>query len=422
MVAMAVTFLYIPALLVSEPRSRLAALSLPRWLDPLAPRSTLAWGTLVLVVGSIGLGFLATEADALKFLPAGSKTLDDYRLIEHRLSGLLAVEVVIDTGEKADWAERIGQVRSVCDALRRHPRVENTFALPDLLGPDMAEAAEIVSQLSSQPSWRRSAGSLLTADDRSWRVTAYVDSGESDRLNQIMVELAGRVPVGVRAKFTGLVPLLIVAQQEILHSLLTSFLGAVVVLFPVLTIWLRSLRAAAVSLIPNVAPVSIVFGGLGWLGRPLNAATVMTASIALGLALDNTLHLIEHFRLARRSRAGVTRYDAAYRAIQNCHRAMIHTTLIASLGLGGLALSPFKPTAEFGLLLAALLACALFHDLLITPALLCSPLGEWFASGVRTPAQTIMKGKLESAPGLANTPHRLIQTAHEAVRPLAPYS
>jgi len=354
----------------------------------------------------------------LRFLPAGSKTLDDYRLIERRLSGLLAVEVVIDTGENADWAERIGQVRSVCDALRRHPRVENTFALPDLLSPDMAEAAEIVSQLSSQQTWRRSAASLLTADNRSWRVTAYVDSGESDRLNQIMVELAGRVPVGVRAKFTGLVPLLIVAQQEILHSLLTSFLGAVVVLLPVLTVWLRSMRAAAVSLIPNVAPVSIVFGGLGWLGRPLNAATVMTASIALGLALDNTLHLIEHFRLARRSRAGVSRYDAAYRAIQNCHRAMIHTTLIASLGLGGLALSPFKPTAEFGLLLASLLACALLHDLLITPALLCSPLGEWFASGVRTPSQTLMQEELNSTPEIGIAPKRRIQASYEAVSPL----
>jgi len=419
MIAMLVTFIYIPSLLVGERRERpTTAGGLWRWLRPGAWRGKLLWGAVACALASSGLWRLRAEADALKFLPGNSATLADYRLIERRLCGLLPVEVIVETPPELDWQARLKIVRDATAALRRHPLVENVFGLAEAFGPDLDAAAEIVQALADSDGWRRQSASMLSADGLRWRVTAAVDSGHSENLETIVSEIAQLVGDQARVEITGLVPLLITAQREIFRSLLMSFLGAVLILVPVLSVHFRSLPAALVGLVPNVAPVAILFGLLGWLDRPLNAATLTTASIALGLALDNTLHLIAHFRAYRREHPAASRHDAVEHALRICHRAMIDTTLVAGLGLGVLLLSPFKPTAEFGLLLASLLACALLHDLLITPALLCSPLGEWFARGEPSPARTRAEEDVKSAPEPMITPHRRIRAPYEAVRPL----
>ncbi|HVC93161.1 MAG TPA: MMPL family transporter [Pirellulales bacterium] len=420
MIAMFVTYIYIPSLLVGERRRDRPSTAggLPLWLHPRAWRAKLLWGAVACAMACIGLWRLRGEADALTFLPSHSATLADYRLIERRLCGLLPVEVVVETPPELDWQARLKIVREATAALRRHPLVENVSGLAEAFGPDLEAAATIVEELAASDGWRRQSASMVSADGRRWRITAAVDSGHSEDLETIVAEIGELLGGQARVEITGLVPLLITAQREIFRSLLMSFLGAVFTLVPVLGVHFRSLPAALVALVPNVAPVATLFGLLGWLDRPINVATLTTASIALGLALDNTLHLVAHFRAYRLQYPAASRHDAVEHALRICHRAMIDATLVAGLGLGVLLLSPFKPTAEFGLLLASLVTCTLLNDLLITPALLCSPLGEWFASGVRTPSQTLMQEEPKSTPGIGIAPRRRIQASYEAVSPL----
>jgi predicted RND superfamily exporter protein len=103
---------------------------------------------------------------------------------------------------------------------------------------------------------------------------------------------------------------------------------------------------------------------------------MMTASIGLGIAVDDTLHMLTWFRHAIRD--GKDSSAAILFSFQRCAPAMTHTTLIAGLGLFVFYFSDFQPVSQFGLLMFVLLAAALVGDLILLPALLVTPLGRFF--------------------------------------------
>ena len=134
-------------------------------------------------------------------------------------------------------------------------------------------------------------------------------------------------------------------------------------------------------MIPNLFPVVVVFGIMGWSGILVDVGTMMTASVALGVAVDDTMHYLTWFR--RGLDEGLDRKGAAMRAYERCGTAMTQTTLIGGLGLAAFAFSTFTPTQRFGTLMLTLLAVALVGDLVFLPALLTGPLGRVFGPSRR---------------------------------------
>lgn len=179
--------------------------------------------------------------------------------------------------------------------------------------------------------------------------------------------------------YTGVVPLVYKTQRELLTSLQESMMWATVLIAIVMVIVLRSPLAGIASMIPNVFPIVMVFGGLGWLSIPIDIGIMMTASVALGVAVDDTLHFVTWF--SRGIREGLDRRSATQLAYERCATAMTQTTLIGGLGLAVFAVSTFTPTQQFGCLMITMLGMALVGDLILLPALLCGPLGRFFAPG-----------------------------------------
>jgi predicted RND superfamily exporter protein len=143
-----------------------------------------------------------------------------------------------------------------------------------------------------------------------------------------------------------------------------------------MVVLLRSASAGMLTMLPNVFPMLVTFGLMGWIGRPVDVGAMMTASVALGIAVDDTLHFLTWFR--RGLKQGQTRQQAIVEAYQRCAPAMTQTTLIAGLGLLVFALSSFQPVSQFGLLMFILLAAALVGDLVLLPAMLATGLGRFF--------------------------------------------
>jgi hypothetical protein len=129
-------------------------------------------------------------------------------------------------------------------------------------------------------------------------------------------------------------------------------------------------------MIPNVFPAFVVFGAMGWAGFEIEVGSMLTATAALGIAVDDTLHFIAAF--GRALRAGASRREAVLNAYHRCGAAMIQTSLICGLGLLVFAFSSFAPIARFGWLMGAMLGTALIGDLIILPAVLMSRLGSVF--------------------------------------------
>jgi hypothetical protein len=137
-------------------------------------------------------------------------------------------------------------------------------------------------------------------------------------------------------------------------------------------------------MIPNAFPLVVVFGLLGWLGVKIDIGIMMSASVALGVAVDDTIHFLTWFR--RGTAEGLDRRSATLLAYQRCGAAMAQTTLIAGLGMAMFFVSRFMPTQRFGLMMVATLGAALVGDLVLLPALLCGPLGRFMAApGLLTP-------------------------------------
>lgn len=186
--------------------------------------------------------------------------------------------------------------------------------------------------------------------------------------------------------YTGVVPVVYKTQRELLTSLRDSILWATVLIAGVMIFVLRSPAAGIASMIPNVFPIVMVFGALGWLGFKIDIGIMMTASVALGVAVDDTLHFVTWF--GRGIRDGLDRRSATLQAYERCATAMTQTTLIGGLGLAVFAVSTFTPTQQFGTLMITMLATALVGDLILLPALLCGPLGRFFAPGAPAVPQT----------------------------------
>jgi len=130
------------------------------------------------------------------------------------------------------------------------------------------------------------------------------------------------------------------------------------------------------SMASNIFPIAMVFGWLGWQGGMVDIGSVLTASVALGIAIDNTLHLLTFFR--REVDGGRPAGEALRRAYQHCGNAMLQSTLVCLAGTSVFAFADFVPTQRFALLMAALLVLAVIGDLVFLPAILMSPLGRFF--------------------------------------------
>ncbi len=199
--------------------------------------------------------------------------------------------------------------------------------------------------------------------------------------------------------YTGLVPIVYKAQHTLLQSLIESvclaFAMIAVVMMILLRDWKRppglknslNVRAGMISMLPNVFPVVLIFGAMGHLGRAVDIGTMMTASVAIGVAVDDTIHFLNWFRHGMR--LGLSRRESIGMAYDRCATAMTQTTLIGGFGLAVFGFSTFTPTQQFGIMMLVLLQTALIGDLIFLPALLAGPLGRYFE---------VAKKKIDPAP------------------------
>jgi uncharacterized protein len=191
------------------------------------------------------------------------------------------------------------------------------------------------------------------------------------------------------------------AQEILLRDLFTSFLSAFAIVAVVMMLLIRSIVGGLLAMVPNLFPTISLFGFMGLTNVPLDIGSVMTASVALGIAVDDTIHLLSRF--GSRTSRGIPRRAAAWGALQQCGMAMIHTTLVCGLSLLVYSLSDFVPTRNFAFLMFGLLGTALLGDLFLLPAIMVSPLGTFMAKPVLA----------DPGAELKNSPH---ETSHIDVR------
>lgn len=324
-----------------------------------------------------------------RFLPS-SDAIADYRWLEERIGPMVPLEVVIhfdkdDPRDRVEQIKFVASVQGMIQSLDEPVATMSAFNLcPKLPGGhrvrDIVERKVINGQQTQQRLIETRY--LSESDDQDlWRISVRANAiGDLDYglfVEQIRQAVAPLLEgQNVHGTFTGVIPLIYKAQRQLLLDLFRSFLVAFAVIAVVLLFVLRSVAATSVAMFPNIFPAVVVFGGIQWLDIPVQIGSVMTASAALGIAVDDTVHLLTWFR--RGLDDGLPRRLAIETALARCSGAMIHTTLICSCGLSVFALSTFVPILHFAWLMVFLLGSALLGDLVLLPAILVGPPGRSF--------------------------------------------
>jgi uncharacterized protein len=222
--------------------------------------------------------------------------------------------------------------------------------------------------------------------EEQWRISARIEAISDLDYGSILKEFTAQVRqmldqdetarrLQVTENISGGVFLVAMAQQRLLVDLAESFALAFVLISIAMTVLTRSLAIGTMAMITNVFPVVLIFGLMGWGDMPVDVGTMMTACVALGIAVDDASHFLTWYR---RAFAEGHRSLAALRmAYRHCATPMLQTSMICGLGMLVFVVNPFMPAARFGWLMFTLLFAALTANLVLLPALLASAPGRW---------------------------------------------
>lgn len=360
------------------------------------------------VMIGLGAGALSVKSSVrieTLFAPH-SRVLEDYAWLEEHVGPTVPIEVLLEFDDQDGWSPRdeFSLVWQVQQQVERIPAVGATLSAASLVPPfpeelrgHDAEVHRIVNQLLDKNLQQFVDMRYVQnpAGRRVYRVSAFVSALDPIDYGQFLTVVRRRVDAtlqhanlkaarSVNVTYTGIMPLVHEIQRQLMRDLFISFMGAFVIVAIVMSVVQGGVVPGLIAMIPNVFPALVVFGILGWTHMAVDIGTVMTASVALGIAVDDTMHFLTFFR--REVDRGSEPRAAVEAAFRHCGRAMIQTSVICCLGLAVFMLSDFVPIARFSCLLIALILMALLGDLVVLPALLLSPLGRVF---VRPPPVSV---------------------------------
>jgi len=387
----------IGTLLITAAVSSLAPVMLDRWPPRVAVGAGERWfggagrriilglaahpGRVVLValgvglVAGLGLPRLSLQTDATRWFSKGSPVRDDYESIRRDLSGISPINVVITPEDDAQVTEPavLASIAALADHLRSIDDVGKVLSIADPLlsvhevfDPtsraigSQALAEQYMLLLSSrEPIW-----DLIEPGHRAANLLVRADDNGSDRLLALAEEAeswwAMHGAEGFRARATGIMFEFARAEDLIARGQIQGVQFAVVCVGLLLLLIFRSVWLAGAALVANLVPILIAFGGMAWLGIPLDAGTVVVANLALGIAVDDTIHV-------------VALYDerpSLDRTLRRVLPALATTTLAVGLGFSVLGFSEFAFTRNLGVLTAIIMVLCFFGDILLLPCLI----------------------------------------------------
>ena len=348
-----------------------------------APWRTLVTASLLFLLLGLGIGRLNVENSFINYFAKDTRVYQELTFIDQQFGGSTPLDVIITLDPakaKADLlisAEQINQLHLAHAAVAAFPATGSVTSLINFtrLATQLNDGKPLTEyelnslyQLLDKKVTAQLVGAYLAEQPLQARIAVRIQDTTAGLDRELLMQQLNQdlQSVGLTKsdyRLTGL----FVLYQDILSRLLNSqidTLGLVyIALALVLLLIFRSLKVALIALVPNICTTLAILGLIGWLGIPLDLMTITIAAIAMGIAVDDTIHFTHTYLEA-----------PAEKRMQHSFRhtglAMLFTSLIIAAGFAVFGLSDFLPSVYFGLLTAAAMLMALVADLTILPALL----------------------------------------------------
>ncbi|MBM6499271.1 efflux RND transporter permease subunit [Flavobacterium macrobrachii] len=347
----------------------------------------------LLVFGIIGINKIKVSGSIIEDMPKNTTFFDDIRFFEKEFDGVMPLEIMIDTKRK-NGAMKLSN-------LRRMEELEQTIMdVPELSKPlsvvNIAKSfnqayyngnPEYYSLPSSQEeifllpyiknslknSKENQLKSYITADGSVARMTTFIKDENGEKMESIEAHIRNKVnklfpSPRYEVIITGKPSVFQKGTKYLLDNLLSSLLFAFALTGGLVAVMFRSLKMVLVSIIPNLLPLLMTAGLMGFLGIPLKPSTLLVFGIAFGMSVDDTLRFLAQYRLEL-ARNDWKIKKSVFATFNDAGISMFYTSIVLFFGFSVFMLSSFGGTVALGGLVALTLSFGMLSNLVLLPSL-----------------------------------------------------
>ncbi len=357
------------------------------------PRRVVFVSALLVVVALVGALRLRFSYDPLSWLPSTETVRSDTRIVDERMKGSVSLELLLETKEKNGWREP-ERLRKL-DMMSGEAEATRSGAV--YVGKT-SSAASVIKEINQALNENRPEHYLVPQDKKLVAQEFFLfESSGSDDLEDVVdsqfqkARFTMKLPaldavdysrfvVAMENRFkevfgetvdvtaTGIVALLFKTITAMIYSMAQSYVSALAIISVLMILLVGNLRMGLLSMIPNLTPIILTMGVMGWFGIPLDAFTLLIGSIAIGLVVDDTIHIMDNFKVYFDQTGDVSL--AFRKTLQTTGRAVVCTSVVLATGFLIYMGSSMKNLVHFGMLTTLTIVTALVADVFLMPALL----------------------------------------------------
>lgn len=304
-------------------------------------------------------------------------------------SGGYNLEFIVDSGEAGgiknpqflqqvmrfqDYLESLeetGRAHSMLNYLRKMHQVMRNDDEAYYVIPDTRPLVAQLLLLYSMSSPEEDLSDLISFDERFLRISLRVENMPTSEMQVLVDRIEARLAsdfTGLDAEIAGDTILWNNMSVYIQEGIIRSFSIAFVTILACFFVLFRSIKYGLLAAIPSLTPILAAGGLMGFLGIDLDFSTMMVAAVCFGIAVDDTIHVMNRYIVTRKS--GKSRKQSIHRSVTEAGRAIIFTSLILYFGFSIMMFSSFVPNIYFGLFSGIILMFALVTNLILLPAIL----------------------------------------------------
>jgi len=341
---------------------------------------------VLVVLGLVGIPRIIVNSTMITNFPEQSSVRQAVEAVNEHLGGAGQINIVFESDAPNAFREpsNLAKIEQLQQWLEQQPTITSSTSIVDYIkllhrgfndnAPDQYRIPDSKNLVSQLLFFGGSDEVKHFVDGRGQRAnmivrTTSIDSGDLSKLVHRIEEHLQELPSHLHARVTGNIVLIAKTNDSIALGQALAIGSAFISIFAIMVGMFMSIRIAIIAMIPNVFPVFMYFGVLGWTGITLNVTTGLVADIVLGIAVDDTVHFLTNFNRFARKRG--SEIEGVKATLLHVARPVTTTTIALICGFGVLGLSSLHQQSEFGMLAAITLAFAWLTDVVFTPAI-CS--------------------------------------------------
>jgi hypothetical protein len=358
-------------------------------------RITIYISSIALLVASIiGIYSIKISGSLLEDMPQQADFFKDIRFFEKEFNGVLPLEIVIDTKQPkgALKLSNLKRMEALETAISEVPELSSPLSIVRLAKyskqayyngnpkyyqlPTSQEQNFIAPYLKGISSEGNLLNAYIDSTGRYARMTTFMKDIGTDEMKRIEDNLSPQInKIFPKERFdvsmTGKALIFQKGTTYLVNNLILS-LSLAILLIALLMAWMfRSFRMILVSLIPNLLPLLVTAGMMGFLGIPIKPSTILVFSVAFGISVDDTIHFLAKYRQELKANNWKIK-RSVYAALRETGVSMFYTSIVLFFGFSVFMISSFGGTVALGGLVSATLLFAMLANLLLLPSLLLS--------------------------------------------------